>query len=431
MPSAAVSPVSVARAAIWVYALIAGAFLVSQALTIVGPYADEPYARLRGSDFGAFYTVATMVGDGRRHELADVDAQKRAQRQIQRQEETGWTWFNPMPHPPVIALAISPLARLPLRTAYWVWTAGALLAAAVSALLLTRAFCPRIWLPATIALLGFRPIWLVAWWGQIDSFILVPVALGAVLLLTPGDGGQTAAPRRDLCAGLCLGFLALRPQFVLLPLAALLLSRRSAAFGLIISGAGLAALSIAVVGWRGAVAYIDLWRLYGAASPFHTGIAPKVMFNIRGALLRFAPDLSSAAEFRIVVSLSAVLAVVALAAAARGTTFHSRPDLAFSLILLVSLLTSYHTHQQSMVFLLIPLAVFLGRAFGERAAPRETIAFGSAAAALHGASMLSPEVFRQTTVTFAAFAVVLLLLRELRAQPGTAVPAAPSPPPGA
>ncbi len=149
---------------------------------LVGPDAQEPFDPLMAVDFGAFYAAATMVRDGDVRHLGEMEAQRAAQRRVQEDENTGWRWYNAFPYPPVTSLLTAPLAALPLRTAFWVWAALGLGAATVASWMLARAIVPEMPLAATLLLVSFEPIWDVAWWGQIDSLMLLPVAAGAVVL---------------------------------------------------------------------------------------------------------------------------------------------------------------------------------------------------------------------------------------------------------
>src|SRR5687768_14198690 len=128
-----------------------------------------------GVDFGAFYSGAMLVREGRVRELGDMDAQRDAQRRLHEREQTGWRWYNALPHPPVTILAMAPLAQFSLRTAFWLWVAAGLAAALAAAAILAKGLSPTAPVAATVVLVGFEPVWDVAWWGQLDSVLLLPV----------------------------------------------------------------------------------------------------------------------------------------------------------------------------------------------------------------------------------------------------------------
>ena len=56
------------------FAVVSLLFILDRIVSTVGPDAEPPFANTRGVDVGAFYTVATMLRQGQRHELGRVDA---------------------------------------------------------------------------------------------------------------------------------------------------------------------------------------------------------------------------------------------------------------------------------------------------------------------------------------------------------------------
>jgi Glycosyltransferase family 87 len=388
------------------YAAIAVVLIGTQVYTLFGPPAEPLFAPHRGVDVGAFYTVALMVRDGRRHELGNVDAQAEVQQALQEREQTVWRWFEPMPHPPAVALAALPLTLLPLRTAYWVWTVAAFLAAAVAAWCVARRCAPRAAIATTVILLSFRPLWGLLWWGEDDTFVLLPFLIGVVLLLTPSPADPVRARRRDVGAGLLMGAIALRPQFALVPLLALALGRRRAALGMAASGGALALISVATVGLHGSQEYLDLWRRYDAVQVWHPGVRPDLMFSIRGAIVRLHRPMRAVVQQSLTWGLSLALGAVAVLVGGRGLRRNRAPDLALSVVVLGMLLSSPHSHQQSMVFLYLPLAVGIGRSLAATT-PFSRLAWAAAMLALHGsAALLGNELTRQTVLTAIGFVLL-------------------------
>jgi hypothetical protein len=347
----------VRQVSVWLWRAVALASLIPLVIWVnllIGPGADQPFEPLMGVDFGAFYTGATIVWDGRMRDVGSVDAQRTVQQAIQQREGTGWRWFNSLPHPPVVSLLDAPLAALSLRTAFWVWVVAGLCAAGLAVWALAGTLCRGATIAATVVLFSLEPIWDVAWWGQVDSFLLLPVAAGTALLVA-GEG-----KRRDVVAGLLLGALALKPILVPIPLLALLWGRRPAALGMVISGGVLAAVSVAMVGLQGIRDYVHLSRSYQQfeGAPF---VVEWRMYNIRGQIIRFQLGLSERTELVLVLAISAILAVATVIVAGRALRARRSPDIALSIIMLAMVLTAYHLHIQTMVFLAIPLAVCLGR----------------------------------------------------------------------
>lgn len=346
---------------------------------LVGPSAQEPFEPLMGVDFGAFYSGAMLVREGRVRELGEMEAQRDAQRRLHEREQTGWRWYNALPHPPVTILPLAPLADLPLRTAFWLWVAAGLVAAGAAALTLARALVPAPPLAAAAILVSFEPIWDVAWWGQLDSFLLLPVAAGAVLLLRPPDR------RRDLAAGVLLGFLALKPIFVPVPFLALLWGRPWASVGMAASGGILAAVSVAAVGIDGVRDYVELSRYYQqfTGSP---AIVEWRMYNLRGLAIRLGLD-GESVGLAFVLAASLALAILTVVVAGRALRAHRSPDLALGLVILGTIVTAYHVHVQSLVFLTIPLAAWIGRSLAA-ASTGPALFWAAPVVAIHGGAML-------------------------------------------
>jgi hypothetical protein len=360
--------------------LVAIGFFVN---SLIGPGSAEPFARDRAVDFGAFYSGATLAWEGRLRDLVNQDAQRATQTEIQERERTGWRWYNTLPNPPVLSIIIAPLAALPLRTAYWLWMVIGLAAAAGAAWCLARRSCPMAIGATAIVLFSFEPIWDVAWWGQLDNLILLPVALGVVLLLS-GKGN-----RRDVAAGVLLGALALKPIFVPVPFLALAWGRRPAALGMAGSGGLMAAISLVAIGLGGVRDYIKLSGTYRgfAGTPY---IVEWRMFNMRGLIIRLGLGLDHQEQFRLAIVAMLLLGALAVAAAGSALSQNRSPDLALSVMVLGMLLTAYHVHVQSLVYLTVPLAMWIGRSLVSAGATRLTWVIP--VVAIHaGAFLLRPD----------------------------------------
>ena len=413
----AAPPASTTIRAWRLYALASLVPLAIFADILVGPSAQQPFDPLQGVDFGAFYASAMLVQEDRVRELGDMEAQRDAQRRLQEREATGWRWYNALPHPPVLILALSPLAELPLRTAYWTWALAGLAAAAIASWLLARAFCPALPVAATAVLLSFEPIWDVAWWGQLDSFLLLPVALGSIQFLRPRDR------RRDLAAGALLGILALKPIFFPLPFLVLAWGRRWAALGMALLGGALALVSFGAVGVEGGRDYVQLARYYRqfSGSPM---IVEWRMYNLRGLAMRVDLGVDGDILFWLVLAASVALAAITVVVAGRALRADRSPDLALGLIMLGTVLSAYHVHVQSLVFLTVPIAAFIGRSTAANS-PLRAAFWALPALAIHGGAMLlrpqlpSPaatEARLETLLTLVCLIAMLLIALKLAAE---------------
>jgi hypothetical protein len=172
-----------------------------------------------------------------------------------------------------------PISAFPIRDAYWVWVILSFISAALAALIAGRALVPRSAIPLVALMLTFEPLWHLVWWGQVDALILLPVATGLAWLI------RSRTDREDLVAGVLIGFLALIPQYAILPFLTLAVARRRAALGMALTGAVLASVTMAVIRLDGLRGYIEFYRSYGRLGNNST-VSEHAMFNIRGMVFR-------------------------------------------------------------------------------------------------------------------------------------------------
>ena len=133
------------RKRLWIGGGTVATFVLALLLGNVVLTADRGVGRADlGHDFLAFYTAAEFVRDGRAGELYDLDAVAAAERRTAAANGVDFGHeFGPWWNPPVYALALSPLARLPYRSALAAWWAIAAAAGVGSAWLLGRVIAPR------------------------------------------------------------------------------------------------------------------------------------------------------------------------------------------------------------------------------------------------------------------------------------------------
>ena len=329
-----------------------------------GEIAEPVLARFHGADFGGYYTGATAAARGQLQDFTDADFQRALQDEIQANEQTGWTWFNPLPHPSVLSLITMPISAFPIRDAYWIWVILSFVSAALAALIAGRALVPALAIPLVALMLTFEPLWHLVWWGQVDALILLPVATGLAWLI------RSKTDREDWLAGILIGFLALIPQYAILPFLTLCVARRRAAGGMLISGGVMAAVTLAVIRLDGLRGYIDFYRSYGKLGNDST-VTERAMFNIRGIVFRLderwdTVDLGLTAFGLVVLVVSVALAALTVVVAGRAMARGQAPDLAVSMLVVATVITAYHTHRQTLVFFLIPMAVALKRAYEAR-----------------------------------------------------------------
>ena len=205
-------------------------------------------------DFTVYYTAANILRQGRGASLYNAATQEAVQRQFTTDADIR---RGPLPyiHPPCEALIFVPLTLLPYRQAFLVWNLlnlGMLVGIAVllrGILFSLRPIPLWEWL---LALLAFFPVFVNFLQGQ-DAILLLLVFVLAFRALDRGA---------DLVAGGWLGLALFKFHFAL-PLTLILViwrGRRLAA-GFAATASAVTLISLALVGWSGAMQYpAYAWR---------------------------------------------------------------------------------------------------------------------------------------------------------------------------
>jgi hypothetical protein len=285
-------------------------------------------------DFTIFYCAGKMLNMGLAGRLYDDLTQYQVQFSFAPDVEIR---KGPLPynHPPFEALLFSPFAKLPYFTAYLIWDSFNLIMLG-SMLLVLR---PHIVLLQRVSLvwpflttLAFFPLFMSLVQGQDVVLLLLLLALA-----------YTALKRdAEFLAGCWLGFGTFRFHLVVPVVLVLLLRRRSRTIsGFALISSILSVISIAMVGWRQALEYPRyLLRIEKALG--RRAIAPPEMPNFRGLLHSL---LASHISPNMVTALTAVLSLALIVyVSLKWNPLHDNLDLAFSLCLICSILTSYHAY---------------------------------------------------------------------------------------
>lgn len=169
--------------------------------------------------------------------------------------------------------------------------------------------------------------------------------------------------RREALAGSILALGLYKPHLVL-PLAGLLLASRHwrAAVGFAATGACLVGVSLAMVGWRGALGLFSIVSTMGGP---RTIVYPESMTNLRG--LSF---LLESKELTNIVTAAASLIVYGCClllwknkVKVDGPVF----DLRFSLAIATTVLVSYHLYPHDAIILTVPLILTFSYVLEDRA----------------------------------------------------------------
>ena len=158
-----------------------------------------PSGKALGTDFMSFWSVSTLLWQGRPAAANDHEALLAVQQSLAGAEAPLYTWL----YPPMALLLVAPLAAMPYLPALLAWL-GLTLVGYLS--VLWRLLPDR---RALLPMLAFAPVFLNLGHGQ-NAFISVTLLGWGLILL----------PRRPWLAGVLLGALVYKPQLgLLLPIA--------------------------------------------------------------------------------------------------------------------------------------------------------------------------------------------------------------------
>jgi hypothetical protein len=287
-----------------------------------------------------------MVRAGQSGLLYDLDAETRAQVEFAPNVQIRQAAL-PYMHPPFEAWLFVPFTFFSYIHAYLLWNVLSGMMALASIMLLRRQF-PEIGALAltflVLAVTGFLPVTSGIVQGQDASLLL----LLYVVALTASERGGDALAGAALAAGLFKFNLILPLTFLLA------VKRPRLLFGFAPVAALLGSISVAMVGWRGVVGYIQfLFRMEnsGAGGAIVGGDMP----NLRGIVATLAGSHLGAWLTPLTIVCSAVVVVITLwrmAPAENSRRFD------FVLATAAAILVSYHTFSYDLS-LLLPAVLLL------------------------------------------------------------------------
>jgi hypothetical protein len=296
-------------------------------------------------DFIIFYTGAQIINDGNSKELFKIETQNAYQAKFNVPQ---FEWPLPFNHAPYELFLFLPLAGLSYPFAHAIWSGINL----IFLVIMLRVLLPyahsehRYFIGA--AVLAWFPTMEALRSGQ-DSILSTLLLLAVFVNLKR---------KRDGLAGFFLALGLYKPQLVLPMAGAFLVARRwdmLAVFS--ITGVILVALSLAMVGWQGALDFVSILRLMENYSYI---IFPANMPNIRG----LSHVLFHAGGLEFLTGSSTVIISLGLYALClnfwRGEFDALNPgfDLKFSLIVVTTVLISYHLYAHDLFPLTLSLILF-------------------------------------------------------------------------
>lgn len=248
----------------------------------------------------------------------------------------------PFLYPPFVAMALAPLAALPLTAAFILWTV-----INIALFLVTLAALARY--------AGFRGDSAVLFWALslsfLPAFVAVTQGQTSMLLLAAFTAAILAMMRgHPVLAGLALSVGLVKPPYVVPFLLVLLVRRQWPALAAFVGFAAILVLVPTVLlGWGADTGYVDT-MVKAAAWRNQLGFAPEFNHSFEGfARLILGAPVSTVLTYGLDVAVLAVLGWYA---------YRSRELLpALALAAMVALLVSPHVLVHDLSFLLIPAAL--------------------------------------------------------------------------
>jgi hypothetical protein len=311
-------------------------------------------------DFTIFYTAGKMLREGLGHNLYDGALQYEVQQTFAAGVRIR---KGPLPynHPPFEALIFEPLASLDYPTAYLAWSAINLAILGLLPFLLRRyipvvaEYPAFVWL---LVLLGFFPVLVALLQGQDVILLLLLNALAFAALKR----------NADTLAGCWLGLSVFKFQLIL-PLVLILLcwKRGRAVQSFVVTAAVLAAISVAITGWAGALRYP--WYVLHFEKFMERGGIAVDMPNLRGLLEGWSFSGFRGAHVITIALSIGLLGWVSVKGRRRthssqrfDTQFDPEFDLQFSVAMVAAVLASYHAFPYDLSLLVIPVLLMVNYA---------------------------------------------------------------------
>ncbi len=312
---------------------------------------------LRSLDFTAYRTAWELMLKTP-HSLYDLSAQTAVQRAlVPGKFANGLLVFN---YPPFAATLFGGLGALPHTVAYLVW--GGLNLGLLAAIVWQLRPIWLGWSPATkrasmLALLAFGPLTMAFVQGAFSLWIALGV-VGFVVGLRES---------RDFSAGVWLGLVSFKPQYLPLFIVFAVAARRwRAVAGAATAGLVLIASSVPFVGIEGWQGFFSTLRSF-SVNGNRSNARSEMMWNVRGLATRLfeghglsVPSeaaLEAARHDRIISIISSLVLVAAMIATARvARRWPLRASLPLTVLLAV--VASPHTHIHDVV-IVVAAAAFM------------------------------------------------------------------------
>jgi len=339
---------------------VAGIFLFAMAISHAAMvFIVLPSVRRGYQDFTIFYAAGKMIRNGQSASLYDLRAQYQTQNEFAPDVPIRQAAL-PFNHPPFEALLFVPLTFVGYVPAYGIWTVLNLAMLAASLALLRKHF-PEIRSLSRallgLAAAGFFPIALAIIQGQ-DSILLLFVTVLAMVAV---------AGERDASAGAVLA-LGLFKFHLIVPLVLIVATKRPRLLiGFVPVASGLVGVSVALVGWHGALDYVR-FVLHVEQSSAGGVIWALDMPSLHGLIANLAGPYAGSVGSTLLAVAGSVAVFLAAVWSVRKPS-NSVPQ-TFALAAVATMLIGYHTMPYDLS-LLLPVALFMFEAAGQTRASSE------------------------------------------------------------
>lgn len=298
-------------------------------------------------DYCSFWSAGHIASKQGYAQVYNLDTMEAVQRSVfPRRYEVGGTFATvPTPYLPIFILPFSLLSGLGAFTGYWIWT---VLNVALFVFYIRFFTKKTTGLPISkrlfaLLLLSF-PIFLDFFYGQVNVFLAIVV----------GEYMRAALSGKNFRAGLWLGGLLIKPQYlVLIGVAFLMQKSIKVLLGLATSSLVILGVSYAMIGSGGFVALVQLWLGYTNGLP---ATGPNVMMNWR-MLGIFLSSLINPTWALTIILLGTLLTALAALYLWRRPVHPASRD--FAVVLLGTLAATgavaWHSHISSATLLIPPL----------------------------------------------------------------------------
>ena len=359
----------------------------------------------RNSDFGCFYRAGRMVLAGEGAQAYDLHAEQRFDAQMGMRTFDGEGRFVSLPFlfAPFSLAWFALLACLcyPQAEAAW-YVANVAMLLIIPFLLRRRSDRGTCYLIcAWLVPLVFLPVILSLMQGQ-PSVLLVLFFAAAYADLR---GGLEAR------AGCWLALAAFKPQFVLPVVLALTVWRKWKTIrGFALASAALVVVSAALVGWETALRYPLALLQYSAMAYSPAGEHPESMANLRGVVDQLFRTHLPASALAAVTLMASLLVLGGTMSVLRRSRIS---EASFSLVVVVSVLVSYHAYLHDVSLLLLPILLLSPPLWRRPFTRTQIIKSGCIAAILLAPLALTSLGFAALVITIAAASLAVTLAVDL------------------